>query len=239
VSVPLSPAFDPNRLPALRAERQLLTLENGYGRPLLVRIERTIPQGDVLTAAQASGLALFRQLFPAEVLSRDRLSDYAACTLLAVRAVNLPALCETRGEAAAYLRVSERFREIRRAVETHGGRVVKEHDEQLLAAFPETLKALSVAAGLARGAEIIRGAEIDRGSAGVVELRVALHRGTALATSVNGRLDYFGRTVTTATGLLDAATNRPLVLSEELERDPEVIQFLESEGLTVRGEQVP
>ena len=54
-----------------------------------------------------------------------------------------------------------------------------------------------------------------------------MHRGTALTTSVGGRLDYFGRTVTTATGLLDSATDRLLVLSEELGHDREVIDFLD------------
>ncbi len=231
LSVTLWPALDPNRLPALQAGRQLLTIENGYGRPLLVRIERTIPQADVLTASQASRLALFKQLFPAEVLSRERLSDYASCTLLAIRAVNLSALCEKWGEAAGYLRVNERFRGIRQAIEAHGGQVIKEHDEQLLAAFPATINALRVAAGI-----VERGA-VDHEDA-AVELRAAVHRGTALTTSVNGRLDYFGRTVTAATGLLDLATDRLLVLSEELGRDPEVIEFLDSQGLTDSGERL-
>jgi serine/threonine protein kinase len=232
VTVPLSPALDPNRLAALQAGRQLLTIQNGYDRPLLVRIERTIPQTDVLTASQASRLALFKQLFPDEVLSRDRLSDYATCTLLAIRAVNLALLCEKWGEAAGYLQVSERFRGIRRAIEANGGQVVKEHDEQLLAAFPETLRALRVAADLAHEAAVERGREA------AVDIRAALHRGTALTTSVNGRLDYFGRTVTTATGLLDAVADRRLVLSDELSGDREVVDFLDSQGLTVCGEQV-
>jgi class 3 adenylate cyclase len=218
-SLPLSRDWDPKRFPGLRAGRQSLTLENQYDRPILVRIERTIPRGDVLTAAQAGRLPLFAQLFPQEVVSRDRLSDYSACTLLAVRAVNLPQLCENWGEVAAYLKLGERFRGLRQAIEARGGQVVREGDDQLLAAFPQTLSAVAAAVGL-----LDTPAE---GPEAAIRLRAALHRGTALATSVNGRLDYFGRAVTTARDLLDSPCSQPLVLSDELSHDPEVVALLD------------
>ena len=259
-SLPLSSSFDATRFPPLHAGRQLLTLENKYDRPLVVRIERTIPRPDVLTAAQASRLQLFRQLFPAEVLSRDRLSDYSACTLLAIRAVNVAELCEKWGDAAAYLKVSERWRSLRQEIEAGGGQVVKEMDEQLLAAFPETLNALRAAldllgqsvdqgddcpgdafdndAATTRGGRqslMSPGLQESRGNSNNmhIQLRAALNRGAALATSINGRLDYFGRTVTNTTGLLDTVSRQTLVISEDLARDREIIAFLSEQRLTL------
>jgi serine/threonine protein kinase len=218
-SLPLSREWDSKRFPGLRAGHQSLTLENQYDRPILVRIERTIPRCDVLTATQASRLPLFAQLFPREVVSRDRLSDYAACTLLAVRAVNLAQLCDQWGEAAAYLKLGEQLRGLRQAIEARGGQVVREGDDQLLAAFPQTLSAVAAAF------DLFESPEDD--SEPAIRLRAALHRGTALATSVNGRLDYFGRAITTARDLLDAPSCLPLVLSDELAHDPEVVALLD------------
>jgi serine/threonine protein kinase len=226
--LPLSAEFDPVRFPAIRAGQPLLTLENKFPRPLLLRIERTIPQADVLTAAKAGLLPAFRRLFPTEVLSRERLSDYSACTLLAIRADQVALLCDKWGDATAYLRISERFRSLRQAVESNGGQIVKEEHEHLLAAFPETLNAIRVAV------DLFRDKPADRNSAGYVPLRAALHRGTALSTSINGRVDYFGRTVSMTTGLLNATTEHPLVLSNELGSDREVVALLDSLGANSR-----
>ena len=57
---------DPSVPTLLRGGRQSLTLENGYQRELLVRLERTMPLKDVLTAASASSMSLFREIFPGE-----------------------------------------------------------------------------------------------------------------------------------------------------------------------------
>ncbi len=226
-TLPLSNTFDPARFPEFRAGRQLLLLENKYDRPLLVRIERTITRTDVLTAFQASRLPLFKQLFPGEVLSRDRLSDYATCTLLAIRAANLSQLCEDYGDAAAYLLTRERLANLKQLIQTQGGQVVNESNEQLLGVFPETWNALRVAVDLLDPQQTAN--SDDR----LVQLRAALHRGSALSTSVNGRLDYFGRTVTTAAQMLDGTNGESLVLSAELGRDREVVDFFDKSGLQI------
>jgi class 3 adenylate cyclase len=226
-TLPLSNTFDPARCPEFRAGRQLLLLENKYDRPLLVRIERTITRTDVLTALQASRLPLFKQLFPSEVLSRDQLSDFSTCTLLAIRAGNLADLCEEFGDAAAYQLTRERLNRLKQTIQAQGGHVVNESNEQLLGVFPETLNAVRVAVNLFDSAET---ADPDDT---LVRLRAALHRGAALSTSVNGRLDYFGRTVTTVAQMLDATTAAPLALSAELSRDREVMALLDQTGLQI------
>src|SRR5262249_11361746 len=56
---------------------QLLALTNDHDQELVVRIERTAPRTDALTAARTSSLALFRELFPAEILAPGQLIGLA------------------------------------------------------------------------------------------------------------------------------------------------------------------
>jgi serine/threonine protein kinase len=216
--------FDSTRIQALHAGRQLLALENRYARPLLVRLERIIVRTDVLTAARAGGIPVFARLFPGEVVSRERLADFSSRTLVAIRLTEVSRLCSTLGDAGAWLIVRERLGRLEQAVAAHGGQVVKKLDEQLLAAFPQTLSAVRLAV------DVVRESETRPAGGNDVPVRAALHRGAALATTAHGRVDYFGSAVIAATGLLDAAPDS-LVLSEELSHDREVLALLEEQGL--------
>src|SRR5262249_15744416 len=60
-------------IPALRSGRQVLAVSNEQAHEIIVRVERTTPRTDVLTAARASALALFRELFPTETLAPGQL----------------------------------------------------------------------------------------------------------------------------------------------------------------------
>src|SRR5262249_14818699 len=68
--------------PALRPGRQVLVLYNGHDRELVVRVERTAPRRGALTAARAAAMALFRELFPGEVLAPGQLATVSTVTLL-------------------------------------------------------------------------------------------------------------------------------------------------------------
>ena len=114
-----------------------------------------------------------------EVRTHDRPSDEPACTLLAIRAANVAQLCEKWGEATTYLRVSERFRTLKRAVESHGGQVVKEVDQQLLAAFLEATSAERAAADILDAAPPVHPLDAE------ICLRTELNRATAPELAVN------------------------------------------------------
>src|SRR5262249_16127235 len=71
IRLPQGPGGESQRV--LTAGRQLLELINDHSQELLLRVERLAPRGDALTAARASALALFREIFPTEVLSPGQL----------------------------------------------------------------------------------------------------------------------------------------------------------------------
>ena len=66
----------------MRAGGQVMVLSNGYDRELLVRVERTASRSNALTAARAASSALFRELFPGELLAPGQLATVSMVTFL-------------------------------------------------------------------------------------------------------------------------------------------------------------
>lgn len=215
-----------NRPVRIHAGRHLLTLTNEYSHSLIVRLERTITRNETITAAEAMRLPVFQQLFPSETISRDRLSNLSTCTLLGLRISNELDLFVTLGDAATCHRVRQVLETCRLTIETHGGKLVKESDDRILAAFPQATSALRTALEL----HTLVGT-------GVVEneprVQLAMHRGMAMSTSINGRLDYFGRAVSLANRLLDSSDAR-FVVSQEIAQDDDCRELLAEAHHTLR-----
>jgi serine/threonine protein kinase/class 3 adenylate cyclase len=209
---------------SLRAGRQVLSLANESDRELLARLERAAPRADALTAARASTLALFRELFPGEVLAPGQLVSVATVTLLVTDLDRAGELYETLGDARAFAVLHEHFRLLDEGIRRHGGAVVKTVGEGLLAAFSEPVGAVQVALGLqgllARGGE-------TKG----LRLRVGVHRGPAMVATFNDQLDYYGVTVRQAARLPGLARGGEVVLTQAVAGDPQVAALLTARGL--------
>src|SRR5262249_42958013 len=93
----------------LRAGAQALLLDNGHDRELLIRLERTAARGDALTAARAASLALFRELFPNELLAPGQLATVSTVTLLVtgLDPAQADALYQELGDARAFSVIHE------------------------------------------------------------------------------------------------------------------------------------
>ena len=210
--------------PVLGPDGQVLSLSNDSERELLVRVERTAPRDDALTAARASSLAVFRELFPAEVLAPGRLVSVSNVTLLLTALDQPTSLYEAIGDARAFAALHEQFRLIDGVVRSEGGAVVKTIGEGVLAAFSDADAA--VRAGLQFSAALASG-ESTRG------LRIGLcaHRGPAMATTLNDHLDYFGTTVYQATQALALARAGRFVITRAVASDPMVAARLGALGL--------
>ena len=59
-----------------------------------------------------------------------------------------------------------------------------------------------------------------------LRLRIGVHRGPALAATLNDQLDYFGTTARQAAATLDHARGGELVLTRAVAADPEVAALL-------------
>jgi class 3 adenylate cyclase len=228
--VNLAPGPAPQGIPTLRAGRQLLVLANDHAQELLVRVERTASRADALTAARASALALFRALFPSEVLSAGQLVSVATVTLLVTdldQAGNLDQpgnLYARLGDARAFKLVHDYFRRLRECVAHEGGALVKTVGEGAVAAFPEP--AAAVRAGLALYAQMAKDEELRK-----LRPRVGVHRGSAYVATVDDHLDYFGTAVSQALRLPQLIRGGEMVLSLPVAGDPQVAELLRTRGL--------
>jgi serine/threonine protein kinase/class 3 adenylate cyclase len=215
----LARAPDRDAVPTLKAGAQVIALCNDHAAELLVRIERTAARDDALTAARACSLALFRELFPGEILAPGQLIDVATVTLLVSELDAGGDLYGALGDAAAFAVVHEYFRIVGEQVKQAGGAMVKTVGERMLAVFNNT--AAAVRAGLELSPALA-------GAAGTrpFGVRSAVHRGETRAVTLNDRLDYFGSTVSAAWQLPERARPGELLLSAAVATDPQVAALL-------------
>ncbi len=138
----LSPEFDPKLAAQVRAGRNVLTITNDYDHDLVVRLERITPRQDVVTAAQASAMPLFRELFPDERPEVGRLINVATATFLALDLSDSDSLFVERGDGETYGIVSQFHRRAERISQQHSGAIVKVMDTEVLFAFESPSQAL-------------------------------------------------------------------------------------------------
>ncbi len=214
----------PGHPKTLRAGGQVLALDNDHDREVLVRVERVAPRDDALTAARASSLALFRDLFPGEVLSPGQLIALDTVTLVVTDLDRAGGLYAELGDARAFAIVHEQFRRVADRVRREGGALVKTIHEGTVSAFADPVAA--VRAALALPGDLAGG-----GAMNDLAVRVGVHRGPAMVATLNDHLDYFGSTVTAAAGLTRWARGGQVVLTRAVASEPAVAALLQGRRL--------
>jgi eukaryotic-like serine/threonine-protein kinase len=209
--------------PVLKSGKQVLTLINDTTRELVVRVERTTSRTDALTAARASSLALFRELFPNEVLTPGQLISMTNMTFLVTRLTGLEE--DYTDETGMFALLHEHFRQAEERIRKGGGALVKTIDEGFLAAFSDTVAAVRAALDLYQAV-----ADQRTKSGKPLRFQAGLHRGPALVTTLNGQLDYFGQCVKTAWKLLAVSEKGELILTERVAADAEAQSVLRAKG---------
>lgn len=210
----------PDAPPPLDPTRQALVLHNLTRQELLARIERTTQRDDVLTAAQASSLALFRDLFPSEILAPGQLANVTRVTLMALSVGRLESVYSVEGDTGTFAVVHECLQIADKAIRQEGGAVVKIIGDGFLAAFEEPAGAVRTALDLPQA---IAESPSTRG----LPIKIALHRGDAMMTTINDRLDYFGMTVNSVFDLLKTGEPGDLLVTQSVSRDPAVVEVVQ------------
>lgn len=222
----LSAAADSSRTFNLRHGKQLLQVENQFDSQQIVRIERTIPRDDVVTAARASALPRFRELFPGEVLDAGRLVSADGVTLLTATIDSIDVLYSELGDSEAFRLVEQHLADVEATVRSHRGEIVKVIGETAVASFHDVRQAV-------RAALELRDAAQGDDQHPLATPAIGVHRGPALVTTANNRLDYFGATARQATAL-PALAGPGVALTEPVLADPAVAELLRELG--ERGE---
>jgi class 3 adenylate cyclase len=212
----------------LRTDGQTIVLLNAWSDELVVRVERTAPRADALTAARAATLALFRELFPGEVLAPGQLVSVATVCLLATELDDTARLYQERGDAKAFASIHEHFRRVETCVRREGGAMVKVSQAGVIAGFPDPASAVKAALALFPA---LAESDLTRG----LLLRAGVHRGPALTATLNDHLDYFGATVNLALDLPRHAEPGRVALGGPVASDPGVVKLLRYRGLEARA----
>lgn len=136
------------------------------------------------------------------------------------------ALYEQLGDARAYELVRQHYEIIFRAAQTRGGYAVKTIGDGTLGNFSRPVDALAAAIEAVRGV-----AALTAGDQRPLRLRVGLHTGSCIVVALNGRLDFFGTTVNTASRIEAQSAGDDVVLSEPMMLNPEVKQLADATGV--------
>ena len=203
------------------AEAPRVSLRNADGVERVFVLERLAWADDVVTAAEATSLQTFRDVFSSEVLARG---DFLSVQTVAVAFTDLrasTALYRRLGDAPAFGKVMGHFEVVERAVAAEEGAVVKTIGDAVMAVFRSPVQAMRAM----EAAHLGVAADAEPGES-PLRLKAAVHVGPCLLVTLNDRLDYFGSTVNVAARLSEASTGGDVVFSATVREDIEVAEWL-------------
>ncbi|MET0387943.1 MAG: protein kinase [Polyangiales bacterium] len=203
---------------------QSLELANRLAREIVVRIERSAPRSDALTAARAACLASFRELFPGEVMAPGRLAAVGRTAFLVAQVRDQRALLRAHGDARTFERVAPHLAQLSEHVAAEGGALVKTTSGTSLCAFDSPVAAVRAALAVWLG----------RQNDATLDVRLLVHQGSAVTATVDGRLDYFGETVEAALELVNGAPAAQILLTRAAAEDVRVIDEVTAAGHSLR-----
>lgn len=196
-----------------------LRIKNLTGFPQFVRLERTAWRDDAATAADVTGLQVFRDLFSREALRSGEEISMSSVTLLFTDLRNSTRLYRQIGDAPAFGRVRQHFDLLEQAIAAEGGAVVKTIGDSVMAVFRQPVAAL-------RAIQTAHAALSRLEGTPSLAIKVGLHSGPCIVVTLNERLDYFGSTVNIAARLPGLAEGGEIVFSKEIRNDPEARDWL-------------
>ncbi len=175
-----------------------------------------------LTAKRLLTNQTFRNLYGGELVVGSESLKVKDLTFLFTDLKGSTALYDRIGDLKAFSLVQEHFHALENIVAEKGGAIVKTIGDAVMAAFGRPQDALL--AGL-RMLEEVESLNRARGSRDIV-LKIGLHKGPAIAVTLNERLDYFGQTVNIAARVQTLAEADEICFTEDVWRASEVKDLL-------------
>ena len=184
-----------------------------------------------LTGKRVLTSQTFRDLFHAEVIRASDGIGIKDITLLFTDLKGSTALYDRIGDLNAFSLVRQHFDRLQHITVRHNGAIVKTIGDAVMAAFLNPLDA--VKAAIAMHDEIARFDEA--GAERQIILKIGVHKGAAIAVTLNERLDYFGQTVNIAARVQNIADADELYISEQVFEADGVADELEPLSIETRN----
>ena len=154
----------------------------------------------------------FRDLFRAEVIGASEGIGVKDITLLFTDLKGSTALYDRIGDLTAFALVQGHFERLRDVTAHNRGAVIKTIGDAVMAAFAHPADAVRAALEML--------SEIDHYNHGAshrdLVLKIGIHKGAAIAVTLNDRLDYFGQTVNIAARVQGLAEQAEIYLTKDV-----------------------
>jgi class 3 adenylate cyclase len=184
-----------------------------------------IPRLDFVSHLSGSRLLAtqtFRDLFRSEAIRAVEGISVRDITLLFTDLKGSTDLYNRIGDLNALSLVQQHFERLREVTVRHGGAIIKTIGDAVMAAFVDPADAVRAALAMLQDMETFNRRLPSR----EVILKVGIHRGAAIAVTLNERLDYFGQTVNIAARVQSLADAREICLTNEVLSAPGVQDLL-------------
>ena len=183
------------------------TVTNPGNAERLFIVERAAWSDQAVTAAEVTGLQIFRDLFSSEALRPGEQISVGKLALVFTDLKDSTRFYHEVGDAPAFGCVMQHFDILKEVIARHGGGIVKTIGDAVMAVFPDSFHAL----------EAMGEAQQQLASACTEHrpmiLKAGIHEGTCIAVTLNDRLDYFGSTANIASRLCSLSTGKDIVVS--------------------------
>ncbi|KAF0244742.1 MAG: hypothetical protein FD180_2201, partial [Planctomycetota bacterium] len=183
-------------------------------------LERTAWSDNAVTAAEVTGLQVFRDLFAREALRPGEEIEVGSLCVLFTDLLESTRMYREIGDARAFGLVMQHFDVLKRHIADEDGALVKTIGDAVLAVFRRPVSA--VRALLKASREFAEPAPGGR----PLMLKAGINYGPCIAVTLNDRLDYFGSTVNIAARLVGLCRGGDAVISSEVRKDAEVEAYL-------------
>src|ERR1700743_3292902 len=154
----------------------------------------------------------FRDLFRTEVIKAHEGISIKDITLLFTDLKGSTALYDRIGDLNAFALVQRHFDLLQDVVTRHNGAIIKTIGDAVMATFLEPADAVGAALAMRNEIDTFNGKQADR----ALILKIGIHKGAAIAVTLNERLDYFGQTVNIAARVQQLADAEEIFISEDV-----------------------
>lgn len=187
-----------------------LSLKNSSSHAQLVTLERKSWNGQSVSAAEATSMQLFRDLFSDEVLKKGEKISVDNLTFMFTDLFDSTGIYNEEGDDKAVGQVINHFEILQQAVASEDGAIVKTIGDSVMAVFCEPEQAFRA---YLHAQQMLND---DNQFKNNLQLKAGIHHGSCVAANLNSRIDYFGATVNIASRFVDYASENEVIISEQM-----------------------
>jgi class 3 adenylate cyclase len=165
-----------------------------------------------LTAKRLFASQTFHDLFRAEVFQEAEGFGVKDVTILFTDLKSSTHLYQQIGDLNAYALVREHYGVLNTAILNQHGAIVKTIGDAIMANFNQPVEAVGSALEMLRELRRLN----QSSQRGTLVLKIGIHRGAAIAVTLNNRIDYFGQTVNIASRVQGSAGGDEIYLTDQI-----------------------